>query len=847
MLRIMQGEKGPPRSFDEVYAYLEAHITKHNRVQIVVEEFVGMNSDECGSRTPTPDLRAEEPDQETSEVQFRGKGKGVGKNSSTFRPVKSHPPTPDASPEASTSTIVSPVAVALKRNISHGDTDGDEALKKVKVESDVTTDGVKVKKENRSGSSYAVKKEKPTRGEPITADMLYGPFDFKQHRSESSKGSRRTKNLPDALQDIVEDATKKNKFCLTPPRLNRLASAPAVDPDDPDTPEFVADTTSRSSSTEKREYIKPSRFGSESPISIPGSPIANPSSQIIHPAKINLENRSAAARQRAPSIEVMQEIVPVRNDPGDVVEIPDNDPADAAEVASLAENLVMMFPDTPITYIRQRCVDLVGRPAAIERFTEELLMDPKPPDNWEQIYKQPFHIPEPVNNPPPVVVNQVPVEAAPLPPPLVPENAPVAAEPTVSVREVMEVSEEDNLAIAAALKDLNEKDVPQEPTASSSSVQDCSSRPEVELDQDPITAWESDKNSVLLSVFPDICPDHLNSIVQKVRASFAPSATGEATAAAETEANSSAVTAKVSIPDLNREFAARVEELFAMKAEERRLLPTRAEWETKKKAKEELEKWSGNMSVNDMLLLYSGDPAGYFGNPDRNPESDLYKQHAIEGLKSVFRYHSINEIEKTFKKSKFLYMPAYKTLSAGKNTRKTKRPDQEVKFPSEHSIEFLKEKKFIELEDDIKKEKDRRANERQMKIEEAKRQGLLQECLCCYSDDCLPEDMISCKGGHVYCRDCIARGTDVAIGDGKTVIECLGHCKEEIGWQELQKVVAPNVLSKLLQRRQAEEVGAAEMDNMVSCPFCPYVTIMDNPDDKVLVCRNPECGRDSCR
>ena len=77
----MQGEKGPPRSFDEVYAYLEAHITKHNRVQIVVEEFVGMNSDEGGSRNPTPDLRAQEPDQETSTIQFRGKGKGVGKNS----------------------------------------------------------------------------------------------------------------------------------------------------------------------------------------------------------------------------------------------------------------------------------------------------------------------------------------------------------------------------------------------------------------------------------------------------------------------------------------------------------------------------------------------------------------------------------------------------------------------------------------------------------------------------------------------------------------------------------------------------------------------------------------------
>ena len=84
-------------------------------------------------------------------------------------------------------------------------------------------------------------------------------------------------------------------------------------------------------------------------------------------------------------------------------------------------------------------------------------------------------------------------------------------------------------------------------------------------------------------------------------------------------------------------FAAKVEQMFAMRSEERRLLPTRVQWETKQKAKEELEKWSGNMSVNDMLLLYSDDPAGYFGNPERKPESELYKQHVIEGLKNEFR------------------------------------------------------------------------------------------------------------------------------------------------------------------------------------------------------------------
>ena len=33
----------------------------------------------------------------------------------------------------------------------------------------------------------------------------------------------------------------------------------------------------------------------------------------------------------------------------------------------------------------------------------------------------------------------------------------------------------------------------------------------------------------------------------------------------------------------------------------------------------------------------------------------------------------------------------------------------------------------------------------------------------------------------------------------------------------------------------------------MSCPYCPYQIIMDNLQDKVVRCLNPECGRDSCR
>ena len=79
------------------------------------------------------------------------------------------------------------------------------------------------------------------------------------------------------------------------------------------------------------------------------------------------------------------------------------------------------------------------------------------------------------------------------------------------------------------------------------------------------------------------------------------------------------------------------------------------------------------------------------------------------------------------------------------------------------------------------------------------------------------------------------------------MVSCLGQCDSEVDVDQLQKVVKPNVLSKLMVIRQAEELKSAGLENLVSCPYCPYQTIMDNQEDKVMRCLNPECGRDSCR
>ena len=131
-------------------------------------------------------------------------------------------------------------------------------------------------------------------------------------------------------------------------------------------------------------------------------------------------------------------------------------------------------------------------------------------------------------------------------------------------------------------------------------------------------------------MFPEICPDYLLGVVQSSKANPDPRPESSS-------GTSSSPGHQPNINEMDALFAAKVEQMFAMRSEERRLLPTRAQWEAKQKARVELEKWSGNMSVNDMLLLYSDDPAVYFGNSERKPESELYKQHVFEGLKNDFR------------------------------------------------------------------------------------------------------------------------------------------------------------------------------------------------------------------
>ena len=341
--------------------------------------------------------------------------------------------------------------------------------------------------------------------------------------------------------------------------------------------------------------------------------------------------------------------------------------------------------------------------------------------------------------------------------------------------------------------------------------------------QNLLEVWEGQCLDQLKSMFPHVCPDHLMTCVQDI------------TAARER------VGEEVTGADISK-FQQLVENLW----NPTQPLPTRKEYEARRKEQMEVENWAGAMTAARFLQLYP-DPKEYFTRADRNKVATFgYTEHALADLLKRFPYQSKAKVEGTLRKLK-LYTPTAEHLQIQSPSRKTRRPQTEFRIPrAPICLEFLKEKKYFELEKEIEQLKLAKEKEQKQLIEEARAAGLLVECEICYKDDCLEQEMVPCKANHLNCAECVAQAAKVAAGENKTGVTC-PQCDEEVEWRHLDKVVDPVILSKMLQRRQAEEVSGAGLEGLVKCPFCHYCTVMENSEDKVLVCRNPECGRESCR
>lgn len=167
--------------------------------------------------------------------------------------------------------------------------------------------------------------------------------------------------------------------------------------------------------------------------------------------------------------------------------------------------------------------------------------------------------------------------------------------------------------------------------------------------------------------------------------------------------------------------------------------------------------------------------------------------------------------------------------------------------PDCQNIPLLQELAYFEHKRDILKHIEVKKKQAAEDRENAKHMGLLQSCSCCFDDEVMPCDILTCTGGCRFCRECIRRSTEVGFSEGKVNFPCFSDgCDEEFSLQVLQSVLPPKLFSKLAQKKAVAEVKAAGVEDLETCPFCDFANI-PAPEDKLFRCLNPDCMKESCR
>lgn len=54
-------------------------------------------------------------------------------------------------------------------------------------------------------------------------------------------------------------------------------------------------------------------------------------------------------------------------------------------------------------------------------------------------------------------------------------------------------------------------------------------------------------------------------------------------------------------------------------------------------------------------------------------------------------------------------------------------------------------------------------------------------------------------------------------------------------------------ISALHKIKQEKELALAELDDLETCPFCPFAMCVDNPHERLFRCQREDCMVVSCR
>uniref|UniRef100_A0A914VAP2 RING-type domain-containing protein n=1 Tax=Plectus sambesii TaxID=2011161 RepID=A0A914VAP2_9BILA len=180
-----------------------------------------------------------------------------------------------------------------------------------------------------------------------------------------------------------------------------------------------------------------------------------------------------------------------------------------------------------------------------------------------------------------------------------------------------------------------------------------------------------------------------------------------------------------------------------------------------------------------------------------------------------------------------------------------KRRMEDLAYPDHVDETFFREVQYCLNDDEVNDLFSVNLMNRRDKFEDARMRGILVECSICANDEIMPDEMLECNGfaeRHAYCRDCVKRHAENQIGEGVYFVCCMtDDCDAgQFSLVQLQEVLDGRALQLLVKRAQAEELRAANLENLHSCPFCDYSAIIEGVGERLFHCLNPDCLRESC-
>ncbi|XP_014259959.1 E3 ubiquitin-protein ligase RNF216-like [Cimex lectularius] len=245
------------------------------------------------------------------------------------------------------------------------------------------------------------------------------------------------------------------------------------------------------------------------------------------------------------------------------------------------------------------------------------------------------------------------------------------------------------------------------------------------------------------------------------------------------------------------------------------------------------------MDVEDFLQsLRTKDPLTYF---EQLPKSKQHKEQMFEYLKDRYLFYPVEYIASVMVDKSYNLLHIVQHIAANPPNKTTNdRVESGLKKNSPLCINFVKEVRFVENYKKIEEFLLYREELRLIK----KIEGDVFLCECCYADDVLDNEIITCSEGHIFCDTCVQKYVEVRLGEGKLAFPCLDDCVGFIPLQSVKNVISNTAFEKLCSKIQEGEVKMANIPGIEFCSFCEYAAIPEENEQYFFCSR---CRERICR